>query len=471
MHLLTKSKTSLACLIATYLFMIAAISSRAAVLTGDTGSHDPSRMTYCNGNYYVYSTGGGMISSPDRINWTTGTSPFPNGVPTSVKNLIPSNQGIWAPDVLFVNNTYYLYYAVAAADGTKSAIGLLTSPTLDPSVSGYKWTDAGVVISDSDKVDLRTSIDPCPVLDASGNLWLSYGSGYANGATWSDPTIFLVQLNPSTGLQLNPSSPTLYPVADGHIEASYVHYHGGNYFLFWNSGGCCSGTASTYTIHVAESPSITGPYVDKSGTVGASETFLETHGSVHGPGQIGIYTLEGSDSFSYHYYPNSGGAVLGMQTLLWGTDGWPSAGTDLANGTYTFTSQYNSSLVIGISGASNTVGALIDEETYTSNTHQQWNVTLDSDGYYTIASVANGDAIDIYQANPANGTAIDAWTSSGSSNQRWFLEETSDGYYRAISKLSQSGLDAPYGKHTSGTDLDEWGLNGGTNQKWTLANP
>jgi beta-xylosidase len=462
-------KTSL--LLLTALMTVAAFRASAAVLTGSIGSHDPSRITLCNGKYYVYSTGGGMISSTDRINWTSGTSPFPNGVPTSVKNLIPSNQGIWAPDVIFRNNKYYLYYAVSATDGTKSAIGLITSPTLDPSVSGYGWTDVGVVISDNDKVDLRTSIDPCPTVDASGNVWLSYGSGYANGATWSDPTIFVVQLNATTGLLLNPSNPTLYPLEDGHIEASYVYYHGGYYFVFWNSGGCCSGSSSTYTIHMARSSSITGPYVNKAGTAGGAETFLASHGSVHGPGQIGILTLQGSDVFTYHYYPDSGGALLGMQSLIWGSDGWPVASTDFANGTYKFTSAYNTGLVMGVKGGNGTDGTLIDEETYTSSGYQQWNAAIQSDGYYTIRAVANGKAVDLYQSNPTNGTAIDEWTAGSSSNQRWFIEQTSDSNYRIISKVSGSVVDAPGGQHSSGTALDEWIMNGGLNQKWTAGAP
>src|SRR5450432_1146280 len=138
-----------------HLSFTAALS--AAILTGSFGSHDPSRMIFCNGKYYIYSTGGGMKSSTDRINWSSGTSPFPNGVPASVNNVVPNNEGIWAPDVLFYNNKYYLYYAVAISSSTNSAIGLITNPTLDPSASGYKWTDVGVVVHHHDKPDKRTA--------------------------------------------------------------------------------------------------------------------------------------------------------------------------------------------------------------------------------------------------------------------------------------------------------------------------
>lgn len=123
--------------------------ARSAYLTGSLDSHDPSRMIFCNGKYYICSTGGGMKVSTDRISWSSGTSSFSGfsgSRPPSIKAAVPSDQGIWAPDMIFYNNKYFLYYAVASSDGEHCATGLVTSPTLDPSVAGYRWTDAGVVI-------------------------------------------------------------------------------------------------------------------------------------------------------------------------------------------------------------------------------------------------------------------------------------------------------------------------------------
>lgn len=315
------------------LIFFSALHLQAIPITGDIRSHDPSRIMACNGKYYVYSTGGGMKWSSDLINWTSGPSPFPDRqLPGSLKAILPNNQGIWAPDVIFLNNQYYLYYAVAAKGGAQCATGLITSPTLDPNDPGYKWTDVGLVITEQDNVVHRSAIDPCPILDQDGKLWMSFGSGYANGTPPTGPTIFLVQLNPATGLLLEPDNPTLYPMALGHIEASYVYYHAGFYFVFWNSGGCCSGAKSTYEIHVARSATITGPYLNKAGQPGG-DSFLKSHDSVHGPGQIGILALPDKEIFTYHYYGDTGGAVLGMGVLNWDSDGWPAPGPDPDPGT------------------------------------------------------------------------------------------------------------------------------------------
>lgn len=287
-----------------------------AATSGANGTHDPSRMIVSNGRFYVYSTGGGSKSSLDGLAWTAGPSIFPNGIPQSATSVVSSNEGVWAPDVIYLNNQYYLYYAIANAQNA-CAVGLITSPTLDPSAPGYKWTDRGVVVSNSGSATY-CAIDPCPVLDADGNLWLSWGSGYTKSS--SDNTIYVTRLDNATGLvsSADTAAPG-HPLEPGHIEASYLYYHAGFYYLFWNSGGCCSGASSTYEIHVARAQSITGPYT-------GSKIFYQSAGSIHGPGQIGIYDQCGASRFTYHYYPDTGGSVLGENELGWTSDGWPAVG-------------------------------------------------------------------------------------------------------------------------------------------------
>lgn len=249
-----------------------------AATSGANGTHDPSRMIVSNGKFYVYSTGGGSKSSVDGLTWTAGPGLFPNGIPQSATSVVSSNEGVWAPDVIYLNNQYYLYYALANTQND-CAVGLITSPTLDPSSPGYKWTDHGVVVSNTGSATY-CAIDPCPVLDATGNLWLTWGSGYTKSST--DNTIYLTRIDNTTGLASSSESPTAHPLEPGHIEASYLYLHGGYYYLFWNSGGCCDGASSTYEIHVARAQSITGPY-------SASRVFYQSTGLIHGPGQIGIY--------------------------------------------------------------------------------------------------------------------------------------------------------------------------------------
>lgn len=289
--------------------------SALAATSGDNGSHDPSRMIACEGKVYVYSTGGGAKSSSDGLVWKSAGSPPWN-------RSLANNQGIWAPDGLFLDGKYLLFGSMWN-DSKASAIVLLSSPTLNPDSPNYAWKDEGVVVAGPAGVT-HSVIDPAPVLDTDGSLYVVWGGGYPFPTDAN--SIFLTRLD-NTGHPLTtdaaykpPDSPG-YVLEQGHKEGPYVHVHAGSYFLFYQTGSCCSGASSTYTIHVARASKITGPYAD-------DRTFYASKGSIHGPGHMGVYSQCGVERFTYHYYPDSGGSVIGENELMWGADGWPGIGAE-----------------------------------------------------------------------------------------------------------------------------------------------
>lgn len=292
-------------------------SPSLAATSGDNGSHDPGRLIESEGRLYIYSTGGGAKSSADGLVFRNERAPEWN------RSLLANNQGIWAPDILFVNGQYLLYGSMWN-DSKASAMVLLTSPTLNPSSPNYRWTDRGVVVAGPAGVS-HSVIDPAPLLDQEGNLWVVWGGGYPfpNEAN----SIFLTRLDPNTGLALTtdpswrpPNSPG-YALKQGHKEGPYIHFHAGYYYLFWQTGSCCSGASSTYLMHVARSQSVTGPYT-------GDRNFYASTSTMHGPGHMGIFSACGVERFTYHYYPNSGGSVIGENELRWGADGWPTVGPE-----------------------------------------------------------------------------------------------------------------------------------------------
>ena len=502
---LQRTASFLRLLIGLALLRLAVTSSAGAILQGSIGSHDPSRMIDCDGTYYIYSTGGGMKYSTDRINWTSGPSPFAAAAPApgqplatgtsrfrrgssppSMKALVPVDQGIWAPDVIYYNHKYYLYYSVAARDAQMTAIGLMTSPTLNPTDPAYHWTDCGVVSSDHDKVDHRSSIDPCPFIDAKGDLWLSYGSGYANGTPPTGPTIYIIKLDNATGLA-SAADPTRYPVALGHIEASYVYYHQGYYYLFWNSGGCCNGAKSSYTIHMARSRTVTGPYVDRNGKPDSSSIFLAptvvkngVDGTEHGPGQIGILSEGGIDRCTYHYYPDSGRPVVGEETILWDADGWPVAGADLAPGTYKIAS-VQTGAALGVHAGSASEGAPVEQQSYAGSPGQRWTVAYalaggtNANGYYIITSAGSGMAWNFFQSDVPSATSVGLSVPTARENQQWLIEQTGDGKYSIVSRASGEALCVPASGLALNLGIVRFktgaGAQIGPAQEWTFSAP
>ena len=56
--------------------------------------------------------------------------------------------------------------------------------------------------------------------------------------------------------------PLLQP--DPIIEAPYIVYRHGYYYLFMSHNRCCQGANTRYQIRVGRSEHVTGPYVDKT---------------------------------------------------------------------------------------------------------------------------------------------------------------------------------------------------------------
>ena len=308
-------------------------------LRGSLGIHDPSTIIQCNGRYYVFGTGGGIDSksSADKQYWVTGPSVFTTAPSWTTSYTKSSLNGFWAPEIIYFNGLYHLYYAVSTFGTNYSAIGLATNPTLDPSNSSYLWTDQGAVIT-STKANNYNCIDPSVTFDASSNLWMSFGS-FWNG-------IYLVELDATTGL-LNATNSTLTHLAVNSasgdpIEASYLYPYGGNYYLFVNWGSCCNGpwTTDNYNIRVGRSTTgITGPYYDRSGNnmaSGGGTLFLKATGKFFAPGQIGILNENGTYYFGYHYIDANYGVAASeygvptfdLEPLYWTPDGWPTFTND-----------------------------------------------------------------------------------------------------------------------------------------------
>jgi arabinan endo-1,5-alpha-L-arabinosidase len=210
---------------------------------------------------------------------------FPGDPPPWTTNAVQMFTGFfWAPDIAYFNGRYNLYYSCSRFGTIDSAIGLVTTPSLNSPT----WTDQGKVIQ-SDAVseagpdtDLTSfnCIDPSILMDTNGTIWMSFGS-YSDG-------ILVMQLDPITGKRVDTNTPPVKIADNGPTffsnttEGSCLHQRGGYYYLFLNFGGCCVGVNSTYNIRVGRSQSVTGPYLDRNG-VNMLDFHRERHELVHVP--------------------------------------------------------------------------------------------------------------------------------------------------------------------------------------------
>lgn len=423
------------CLAAGSIVGLALASPRALALEGAIGVHDPSTIATCDGKYYVFGTGRGIsvLTSTNGWNWERGQRVF-DRIPESVKSFVPKNNGsdVWAPDVIQLNNQYYLYYSVSSWGQFVSAIGLMTNPTLDPQNPNYKWTDRGMVVHSVEGQALN-AIDPGVVRAPDGSLWLCYGSYHGN--------VELVELNPTTGLRIAPDSPV--SILANHSEAAAIIHHGTHFYLFVNQGSCCQGINSSYHIRVGRASKVTGPYLDRHGVDlnrGGGTLFLASAGTQIGPGHFGLLVEDGVEKFSCHYEGDTakqGRSFLEIRPLLWTLDGWPLPGENLKAGTYQMRSQRTGTVLQGRAGTTN--GLAVQTTRYLARAPQQWKLSPAGGGLYHITSLYGELALGGAEGRPE---AVDFAPFTGAGNQLWKIDQLADGSYRVANPRTKRALTA-----------------------------
>jgi arabinan endo-1,5-alpha-L-arabinosidase len=282
--------------------------------------HDPSTIVKFGKTYWLFATGPGVSSwqSADLVRWERGPRLFTNA-PVWSTNVTPRHRShFWAPDVVYHDGRYLVYYSVSQFGVNTSAIGLASNPTLDPADPRYRWTDEGIVIQ-TRATNNFNAIDPQIIKTPEGELWMALGS------FWSG--IKLVPLDAKTGLR-KAGAPIHSLAYEREIEAAAIQHHDGYYYLFVNWGKCCRGVNSTYEIRIGRSREIIGPYRDKDGVdmmKRGGTLLLGSDGAFIGPGHAGIFEENGGFWFSCHFYDGTqrGRSMLAVRPLRWGAEGWP----------------------------------------------------------------------------------------------------------------------------------------------------
>jgi arabinan endo-1,5-alpha-L-arabinosidase len=448
------------CLATLFIALSSLICMRAsAQLAGVPYIHDPSTIAFSDGKYYTFGTGGGGLISDDGFTWRGGAVRPGGGV---------------APDVIKIDNRYYVAYAVGGggmSGGHASNVKIMWTKTLNPQSPDFKFNDVGVVAS-SDGIEDCDAIDPA-FLYAQGHLWLSYGTYFGY--------IRIIELDPKSGMRLPENKPVNVAI---DMEATDLMYRDGWYYLLGTHGTCCDGPNSTYNIRVGRSKNPTGPYLDQMGIPllkGGGKLVVAASGRHYGPGHFGLLDL-GDDvqKFSMHYEADmdrGGRSVLDIRPLLW-KDGWPVGGENFEGGTYEIQSARSGgalelatdfvriALPRGSFGFGPPTGPIspiatqtlvqdqavwpkgnipVDMSDYMVRPHQIWKITpmpkaggYPGSSYFKITIDGTERAL---EAGP-EGTVITAPLFIGTPEQLWRIDQLIDGTYRIMPK-SASSLSEP----------------------------
>lgn len=345
-----------------FLLAIVLVSGKATLMaqSRDVRVHDPVMLKQ-NDTYYIFHTGKGISvkSSKDMKSWKEEKPVFATPPAWALKTVPKFDGSIWAPDIIYHNGVYYLYYSVSAFGRNTSAIGVATNATLIPTDSKFKWEDHGMVVQSVAGRDMWNAIDPNVAIDDKGNPWMVFGSFWMGmklvnlqpnmlaivaDSTQKWSTVAARERNwkvdeRDAGDAANPElnyeklyTPELLEMnkrmKNGSIEAPFIFKKNGYYYLFVSWDRCCRGLESSYKIVVGRSKNIRGPYLDKEGIKmihGGGTLIAQGNDEWAAVGHQAAYTIDGKDYLIFHAYDkrDEGRPKLVIKEFRWDNDQWP----------------------------------------------------------------------------------------------------------------------------------------------------
>lgn len=276
---------------------------RNPVIDADYSDPDAIRV---GDDYYMISSsfdavpGLPILHSKDLVNWTIINHALVRQPPYDHFSKTQHGNGVWAPSIRYHNGEFYIYYP-------DPDFGIYLTKAKDPAGS---WSIPSIVEAG------KGLIDPCPLWDDDGKVYLAYA--YAGSRAGIKSVLAIKELN-NTGTKSITAGQIIY---DGHehdptIEGPKLYKRNGFYYIFAPAGGVSTGWQL-----ILRSRNIYGPYERKV-------AMEQGKSSVNGPHQgAWVTTQTGEDWFVHFQDKGIYGRVVHLQPMSW-LDNWPVIGKDL----------------------------------------------------------------------------------------------------------------------------------------------
>lgn len=265
---------------------------------------DPDAIRVGNDFYLISSSfedipGLPILHSKDLVNWSIIGHALKRQPPFDHFSKPQHGNGVWAPSIRYHNNEFWIYYP-------------------DPDFGIYLTKAKNILGPWSDPVLVEAGkglIDPCPLWDDNGNVYLVHA--YAGSRAGIKSIIVVKQMNAEGTTTLDAG----VLVYDGHekdptIEGPKFYKRNGYYYIFAPAGGVSTGWQL-----VLRSKNIYGPYERKV----VMDQGLTT---INGPHQgAWLNTQTGEDWFLHFQDKGAYGRVVHLQPMKWIND-WPVIGED-----------------------------------------------------------------------------------------------------------------------------------------------
>lgn len=241
-----------------------------------------------------------ILHSKDLVNWKIVNYALKKVEPVEYYNEARHGKGVWAPSIRFHKGVYYIYWG-------DPDFGIFMVKTRDP----YGEWDKPVLVKAG-----KGMIDPCPLWDEDGRVYLAHA--WAGSRAKFNSVLTVCELNKEGTAVI--SNPVL--VFDGNdgvnhtIEGAKFYKRNGYYYIFAPAGGVVSGWQL-----VLRSKNVYGPYESKI-------VMSQGKTDINGPHQGGWIDTPYGESWFLHFQDKGAyGRVLHLNPVKWVND-WPVIGVD-----------------------------------------------------------------------------------------------------------------------------------------------
>lgn len=240
-----------------------------------------------------------VLHSQDLVNWHIIGHALKRQVPAAHFALPRHGDGCWAPCFRYHKGVFYIYWG-------DPDFGIYVVKTEDPA---GEWSAPELVIEG------KGLIDPSPLWDDDGKVWLVHG--WAGSRAGVNSLLTLRQLNTAGNATIGEGR----HVFDGHdahptVEGPKFYKRNGYYYIFAPAGGVATGWQL-----ILRSKNIVGPYEEK---IVLEQGLSSTNGPHQG---AWVETEFGEDWFVHFQDRGAYGRIMHLQPMRWHED-WPVMGID-----------------------------------------------------------------------------------------------------------------------------------------------
>jgi beta-xylosidase len=240
-----------------------------------------------------------VLHSKDLVNWNIIGHALLKQPPFDHFDIPRHGDGVWAPAIRYYHNEFYIYYP----DPDFGIYMIKAAKAEGP------WSKPVMVMEG------KGIIDPCPLMDDDGTMYLVHGFA---GSRAGIKSVIAVNKLTKDGTRVTDDGVIVY---DGHetdptIEGPKFYKSNGYYYIFAPAGGVPTGWQL-----VLRAKNIYGPYERRV-------VMDQGKSTTNGPHQgAWVVTQTGENWFLHFQDKGVYGRVVHLQPMVW-KDNWPVIGVD-----------------------------------------------------------------------------------------------------------------------------------------------